>query len=230
MKGAAMRTTKVKPTIAQLKSGEGFRLILKVRQDRPLEFVYHELKRRTPPVWTFALLTGLNAGFVAWSVWQSGLPATVWVPQVLVAFLLAAILAPLLCLGLQRLALLGLGAPRVRLVVGKDQPVLNNVADDFVFDRGEYLTLLAYDLVPYLLWLSFAAAVEELRPAFATAALVQLLTNVGDFTLISLMWRFRSEEVYIFDDSFDGFTYYYSRVPDAIETVPAAMQAYPASG
>lgn len=211
----------MKPTIAQLKHGDQFRLILKLDQGAPMHFVRSEMRRRTWPILLLAFVALVAIGTLTHSLFTH--PGTVWQKGGMVfgGILLGSLITPLLCFVVQSLTLKSMGVRRSKVVFGEEEGVANLTAPDHVFSRREYLRLLHLDLLVLAVWVALTFLVPSSRPLLAAILILECITHSATFALRSLFVRYRKSEVYVFDDSTDGKTHFYERVPDAVERVTA---------
>lgn len=211
-----------KPTVYDLTHHDAFRRLETFEHPKIFAATVAEFKRGT---WiAAAAILLMLANFVALIAFSWRHPGAPWMvgAQVAGGIVLGTIVPGLVTMAVERWAIKSLGAKNIEVQISEDG-IVNQTAEDFVFDRGEFVTVLLLDLSPLLLWLALAWFVPGLRPLLLALALMQQITVVSAVTFLSAIWRYRRETLYAFDR--DHATHLYARVPDGYERVlrPATL-------
>jgi hypothetical protein len=103
---------------------------------------------------------------------------------------------------MQKLIYRSIGVPRVDTVINEQKGVMMISAKDFVFERGEVVSI---SITHFVVLLPVVAAVwwffPWLRPGSATFLGISLAALIGEVAVLSFYWRNRQAKIYSYDSS-----------------------------
>lgn len=213
-----------KPTVYDLTHHDAFRRLETFEHAKIFALTLAEFKRRTWVTVAAALLLIANLVALIFFSWRHGGSGWLVGAQIAGGIVLGTVVPGLVTMAIERWAIKSLGAKEIKVQIS-EEGIVNQTAQDFVFDRGEYVTVLLLDLSPLLLWIALAWFLPGLRPLFLALGVMQQITVISAVTLLSAIWRHRRETLYAFDR--ESATHLYARVPDGYERVfkPAPIGA-----
>ncbi|MGC9471211.1 MAG: DUF3267 domain-containing protein [Bacteroidales bacterium] len=203
------------PTADMLEERKEFKRLRKLEFHEIIPFVFENIRKKTPAARFFFIFNLLL--FVLATAYSIHLPLgkLYTTGQLVVMFLLAVILFPLLLAPFHELihgaVYRGVGAPAIRYGADLRQFIFYVTAHRYPVGRKKFYPVA---LAPFLLiTLGLTALVPSLPPIWSWGVAITLLVHstmcIGDFAMISYFQRFPGKEIYTFDDTETMVSYFY---------------------
>jgi len=202
-------------TAEMLEEGKEFRLLRKLEFHEIIPFVFENIGKRTQAatfffifnILLFLLVTAYSIRLPLGELYTTG--------QLVLMFLLAVILFPLLLAPLHELihgvVYRGVGAPAIRYGADFRQFIFYVTAHRYPVGKKKFFPVA---LTPFLLiTLALTGVLFALPPIWSWGMAITLLVHstmcIGDFAIISYFQRFPGKEIYTFDDTETMVSYFY---------------------